>query len=87
MFLVFISNQIVKQRISQFQHGVVATASNTHFLWNHYPGGLVINPDYSEKLEDYPFFIRRQKVTAIIIVIINNNNNNNTNNNNSNIVL
>lgn len=47
----------MKQRI-----GSTVTSSNSHFLWTHYPGGLVTSSDYSERLEEYPFFPRHQQV-------------------------
>ena len=57
MFINILYLQTVKQRI-----GSIITSSNFHFLWTHYPGGLVTSSDYSERLEEYPFFPRHQQV-------------------------
>jgi hypothetical protein len=55
--------EIIKNRIQQ---------SSSHFIWTHFPGGLVADPVYSHKLSDYPFyssleFSQSVNYTAIIL--------------------
>ncbi len=48
---------------------------HTAFVWNTLPGALIVLPEFSEDLTDYPFYLRHlgadtvNKFTAVIYAI------------------
>ena len=47
--VIYIIFQIIHSRINKH-------TTNSHFIWNTFPGSLHISQSYSRNLEDYPFY-------------------------------